>query len=86
MRIGRLSAGVGRRHSVTVRNASLMAGSIRRLWELRHQTGAQCSALEWTRAKVAVHNVVARAKPANRLTSAMRDVNLLQSDSRCGVT
>jgi len=30
-RIGRLSAGVGRRHSVTIRKASLMVGSIRRV-------------------------------------------------------
>jgi len=30
-RIGRLSAGVGRRHPVTIRKASLMAGSIRRV-------------------------------------------------------
>ena len=29
-RIGRLSAGVGRRHPVTIRKASLMVGSIRR--------------------------------------------------------
>jgi len=42
-RIGRLSAGVRRRHPVTIRKASLMAGSIRRVWALRHQTGAQYS-------------------------------------------
>ena len=30
-RIGRLSAGVGRRHPVTIRKASLMEGSIRRV-------------------------------------------------------
>jgi len=30
-RIGRLSAGVGRRHPITIRKASLMAGSIRRV-------------------------------------------------------
>ena len=30
-RIGRLPAGVGRRHSVTIRKASLMAGSMRRV-------------------------------------------------------
>ena len=30
-RIGRLSAGVGRRHPVTIRKASLMLGSIRRV-------------------------------------------------------
>jgi len=46
--IGRLSAGVGRRHPVTIRKASLMVGSIRRVWILRHQTEAQYSAVEWT--------------------------------------
>ena len=30
-RIGRLSAGVGRRHPVTIRKASLMVGSIRQV-------------------------------------------------------
>jgi len=30
-RVGRLSAGVGRRHPVTIRKASLMAGSMRRM-------------------------------------------------------
>ena len=42
-------------------------------------------AVEWTRAKVALHNVVAPAPqpdPANRLMSAKRDVNFLRSDSR----
>jgi len=34
-RIGRLSAGVGRRHSVTIRKASLMARSTRRFeWDI----------------------------------------------------
>ena len=40
-RIGRLSAGGGPRHPVTIRKASLMAGSIRRVWVLRNQTSAQ---------------------------------------------
>ena len=53
-RIGRLPAGVGRRHPVTIRKASLMVGAMRRVWALRHQTGAQYSAVEWTRAKEAV--------------------------------
>jgi len=42
-RIGRLSAGVGRRHPVTRRKVLLMVGSIRQAWALRHQTGAQYS-------------------------------------------
>ena len=82
-RIGRLSTGVGRRHPVTIRKVSLMVGSIRRVWALRHQTGAQYSAVEWTRARVAVRNVVAPApqpEPASRLRSATRYVSFLRSD------
>ena len=41
-RIRRLSAGVGRRHPVTIRKASLMVGSIRWVWALRHQTCQLC--------------------------------------------
>jgi len=85
-RIGRLSAGVRRRHPVTIRKASLTAGSIRRVWTLRHQTGAQYSAVECTRARVAVGRVVApahRPEPASRLRSATRDVSFLRNDSRC---
>jgi len=85
-RIGRLSAGLGRRHPVTIRKASLMVGSMRRVWALRHHTGAQYSAVEWTRARVTVRNVVAPApqpEPASRLRSATRYVSFLRSDSRC---
>ena len=84
--IGRLSAGVGRRHPFARRKASLMVGSMRRVWALRHQTGTQYSVVEWTRASVAVRNVVALApqsEPASRLKSATRDVNFLQIDSWC---
>jgi len=59
--VGRLSAGVGRRHPVTIRKASLMARSMRRILALRHQTGAQYSAVECTRARVATRRVVAPA-------------------------
>ena len=44
------------------------------------------SAVEWTRARVAVGSVVAQApqpEPASRLSSATRDVSFLRSDSRC---
>jgi len=85
-RIGRLSAGVGRRHPVTIRKASLMAGSMKRVWALRHYTEAQYSAVECTMAKVAVRRVVAPApqpEPASRLRSTTRDVSFLRSDSRC---
>jgi len=55
-RVGRLSAGVGRRHPVTIRKASM-----RRIRALRHQTGAQYSAVERTKARVAIRRVVAPA-------------------------
>ena len=60
-RIGRLSACVGCRHPVTIRKASLVVGSIRQVLALRHQTGAQYSAVECTGARVAVRRVVAPA-------------------------
>jgi len=85
-RIGRLSTGVRRKHPVTIRKASLMVGSMRRVWALRHQTGAQYSAVEWTRARVAVRNAVVPApqpEPASRHRSATHDVSFLRSDSRC---
>jgi len=60
-RIRRFSAGLGCKYPVTIRKASLMGESMRQVWALRHQTGTQYSAVEWTRAKVAVLNVVAPA-------------------------
>jgi len=72
---------LGPRHPVTIRKASLMVWSMRRVWALRHQTGAQYSAVEWTRVRVAVRNVVAPApqpEPASRLRSVMRDVSFLR--------
>ena len=80
------SAGVGRRHPVTVRKAPSMTGSMRQVWALRHQTGAQHSAVDWTRAKVAVRNVVdpePQPEPPSHIKSATRDVSLLRNDSRC---
>jgi len=44
------------------------------------------SAVEWTRARVAIHRVVAPApqpEPASRLKSTTRDVSFWRSDSRC---
>ena len=79
-RIGRLSAGVGRRHPVTIRKASLMAGSMRRVSALRHQTGAQYSEVKCNRAEAAIRRVAAPAaqpEPASRLRSATRDANFL---------
>ena len=82
----RLSVGVERRHPVTMRSASLIGLLMRRVWVLRHQTGAQYSAAECTRARVAVRNVVAPAPqvdPASRLRSPTRVVSFLRSDSKC---
>jgi len=81
-----LSSDVERRHPVTILKASLMAGSVRRVWALRHYTGAQYTAVEWTWARVAVRSIVAPApqpEPASRLRSTTRDVDFLRSDSRC---
>jgi len=85
-RIGRLSVDVERRHPVTIRKASLMAGSIRRVWALRHQTGAQYSAVQCTRGRVAVRRIVApepQPEPTSPLRNATHDVSFLWSDSRC---
>jgi len=81
----RLSADVGRWHPVTIRKALLMVGSIRQVWALRHQIGAQYSAVECTRARVAVRRVAPepQPEPAGRLKSVTRDVSFLRSDSRC---
>ena len=85
-RIGGFSAGAGRRYPVTIRKASLMAGSMRRVWALRHQTGAHYSAVECTKARVSIRRVISPApqpEPASRHRSAARDVSLFRSDSRC---
>jgi len=78
-RRGRLSTGVGRWNQVTIRIASLMAGSMRRVGTLLDHTGVQYSAVEWIRARVAIRKVVASApqpEPASR--SATRDLNFCE--------
>ena len=50
-RMGGLSNGVGHRHLVTMRSAALIAVSMMQICTLGHQTGAQYSAVEYTRAK-----------------------------------
>ena len=85
-RIGSLSAGVRRRYPETIRKASLMLRSTRRVSELRHQTGAQYSAVECARDRVAACNFVvptSQPEPARRLKSATRDVNFLQRGLWC---
>ena len=71
----RLSVGAGRRHLVSMCKASLIGISMRRVWALWHQTGAQYPAVEWTKARVAVRNIVALAPqlaPDSRLKSLTR--------------
>jgi len=85
-RMGRLSAGLGLRHPVTIRKASLMAGSMRRVSALRHQTGAQYSAVECTRTRAAIRNVVALApQPASQSQQAASGARRVMSAS-CEVT
>ena len=57
----RLSVGVGRRHPVTIRKALLRTLSMKRVCALRHQAGAQYSAVEVVRDKAAVGIVLAPA-------------------------
>ena len=73
VRTERLSAGEGCRHLVTVCKAYLITGLIRWVWTLRHQAGAQYSAVGWTRTNVAVCSVVAPA-PSPQTTSRVRSV------------
>jgi len=59
---------------------------MRQVWALQHQAEVQYSAVEWTRVKVAVGNVFVpepQLERASRLKSTTRDVNFLQSDSKC---
>ena len=77
---------VGMRHPVTVRSALLITGSMKRVWALRHQTGAQCSAVEYTRARVAVRRTEAPAfqvVPASRLVNETLVLSFLRSDTKC---
>ena len=60
-RMGRLSAGLGRMYPVTIRKASLITRSMRRVRALQHQTGAQYFPVECTRARLAIRRVVAPA-------------------------
>jgi len=53
---------------------------------LRYQTGAQHSAVECNKTRVAIRRIVSPApqpEPASRLRSETRDVSFLQSDSGC---
>ena len=80
---------VGRKHPVIRRKASLIGLSTRRVWAMRHQTGAQYSAAEWIKARVAVCRVMAPAPqldPANRLRSPTRVVSFFAVNEGVGET
>ena len=69
-----------------MRSALFVTGSIKRVWALRHQTGAQCSAVEYTRARVAVRRTEALAPqvvPASCLINETLVLSFLRSDSKC---
>ena len=85
-RMGRLSAGVARRHPVTIHNSLLMTRSMRQMWALRNQAREQYIAVKRTMSKAAVSNIVAPApqpEPAICLKSTTRDVKFLRSYSGC---
>jgi len=65
VRIGRLSADVGRIHPVTAYKASLMTGSMRRVWAQQHQAGAQYSAIG-TGPRWLLATLLPQPEPANR--------------------
>ena len=84
-RTGRLSVGVGRRHAVIMRKASLRTLSMRRVCVLQHQADAEYSAVEWIRDKTAARNVLASVphpEPAGRLSSKTRMDSFLCNASR----
>ena len=69
-----------------MRSALLIIGSIKRVRALRHQTGALHSAVEYTRARVAVRRTEAPASqvvPASRLIDETLELSFLRSDSKC---
>ena len=85
-RMGRLSNDVGCRHTVTTRSVSLIAVSVMQVCTLRHQAGAQYSAVEYTRANAAFQRTVALVPHpdlASHLIRATHEVSFPCSDSRC---
>ena len=71
-RTGKSSVGVGPKHPVTMREASLRMLSMRRVCTVRYKTGAQYSAVEWTKERAEMRNVLAPAPhsdPASRVVS-----------------
>ena len=60
-KVVRWSVQEGRKHAATVRKASFRTLLMKRVYALRHQTGAQYSAVEQTTDKAAVCSVLAPA-------------------------
>ena len=84
-RTGKSYVDVGRKHRVTMSKTSLRMLSMRGVCVLRHQTGAQYSAVEWTKKGAEIRNVLASAShpdPAIRLNSASRMESFLHKVSR----
>ena len=82
---GKSSVCVGRNHSVTMREASMRMLSMRRVCVLRHQTRAQYSAIEKTKERAEMYNVLAPAPhpdPASCLNSATRVESFLRKALR----
>ena len=85
-RTGKAATGVGFRHPVMIRRALFIATSTLLACGLLHQTGAQYSAAEKTRAWVDIRSVLAEAPqvvPARRRIRATLDVTLALTSSRC---
>ena len=77
---------MGCRYPVITRSASLIAVLMMQVCTLRHQAGAQYSAVEYTRAKSAVQRTPPWAPhpdPASHLIRAMHEVSFPHSDSSC---
>ena len=82
---GRMSVGVRRWHLVTMRKASLRTLSMRQVCPLRHQAGAQYSAVELIMDNAAERNVLPPAphpEPESRLSSETRVDSFLRNASR----
>ena len=71
-RMERFSNGVGCRHPVTTWSVSLIAVLMMRECTLRHQTGAQYSAVEYTRSKAAVQRTAPLAPHPNLVSHFIR--------------
>jgi len=75
-RRGRLSASAQRRHPVTVRQASLMAGPIRRVWALRQQGSAlllNLLELRWLFVALLPHQPILSQQAASWVRRLMSD-------------